>query len=102
MGPTSIYVRSSKQSESSKLESDIVALYLGHNGEQCCCVIGHELNFPVITHTYMWLAVIELTGPGLNSRPSFYLLKDATYRRPLNRTSFYLEEASIQGNAEPS
>ena len=47
---------------------------------------------------YMWLTIIEWVGPGLYSRPTLYLLKDAINHWLLNGTSFYLEEASIRGN----
>ena len=82
---------------SSKLESDIVALSLGQNGDQCsyenrtctnlssCCI-------------YTRLTIIEWAGPGVNWRPGLYFLKDVINPWPLNGTGFYSEEASIRGN----
>ena len=48
--------------------------------------------------TYEWLTIVEWAGPGLNSRPGLYLLKDTISLRPLNGTGFYSEETSIRGN----
>ena len=83
---------------SSKLESDIVVLLFGQNGEQCSYGPGLELNFLVFTRIRTWLTISEWVGPGVNSRPSLYFLKGTINPRPLNRTGFYSEEASIRGN----
>ena len=47
---------------------------------------------------YTRLTIIEWERPGLNSRPGLYFLKDMINSGPLNKTDFYSEEASIQGN----
>ena len=61
MGPASIYARSSRSGflrvlfravHSSKLESDIVTLSLGQNGDQCSYENRIELNFLVIARIH--------------------------------------------------
>ena len=60
---------------SSKLEKYIIAFSLGHNRDQCYCeaMTSTELSN---CYAYTWLTVIKWVGPGLNSRPGLYLLKD--------------------------
>ena len=75
-----------------KLESNnIVALFLGQNGDQYVC----ETRTCTGCCVYMQLTIIQWAGPGFNSRPSLYLLKNAINPQPLNGTGFYSEEASI-------
>ena len=80
---------------SSMLESDIIALSLGHNGDQCSCENRTRTELSSCC-TYTWLTIIiDWVGPGLNLRHSFYLLKDAIINPwPLNGTGFYSRKYS--------